>query len=653
MPHLGSTLLGTAAIAGLLAVLALAPLSAEPGDDPQLERDLVTDAGAPWDRLAGAAALSAVPPLQPLGAVAEDLSGFLPPVGTIDPKLESGLSQLVADARSGGDLQRLAMHLGIPLLNDGLTVIVETDPSDADNVRRAVSDLGLEVQGAYEGWVQVRATVDRLLLLTQISAVKFVRRPMQLVGQGITTEAIARVGVQPWQEAGFRGQGARVAIIDQGFFGYKARIAFGELPKNVITRSFVSGLEDVDRRTRHGTACAELIYDIAPDAQLYLVTIGTEVELADAVIWLINENVQVISFSMGAPAAPNDGTAPLDRVVDRAHAAGLLWLNASGNYGAGHWSGTFQDDGEGWHGFAPGQRLFPLEIGADEQALFLLVWDDWPVSNQDFAIYLFWRSIDGSLQLMAYSDSAQTGQQPPGEVMTAFGPPRGTYYVAIRRQQASRPVRFHLYSLAQDLKGGVPEGSAVSPSTARGAVAVGATNGFDQVQAYSSRGPSGDGRMKPDLVAPDAVSTESFGFQGFPGTSAAAPHTAGLAAVLLSAYSWMRGPDLLYFLQQNALPLGPERRSNVWGAGRVQLGALASVPPTSPTLTPTPTKTPAGTATVTPTGTLTPSRTPTAVRTSTPTRPPTSPTATSTPAAAPTGVAWPSTTRYLPLIYRR
>jgi len=356
---------------------------------------------------------------------------------------------------------------------------------------------------------------------------------------------------------------------------------------------------------------------------------------------------------MVAPSAPNDGTAPLDRLVDRAHAAGVLWLSASGNYGAGHWSGTFRDDGDGWHAFAPGQRLFPMEIGPDEQALFLLVWDDWPVSTQDYAIYLFWRSIDGSLQLMAYSDSAQTGDQPPGEVMSAFGPPRGTYYIAIRRQQSTRPVNFHLYSLAQDLRGGVPEGSAVSPSTARGAVAVGATNGFDQVQAYSSRGPSGDGRMKPDLVAPDAVSTESFGHLGFPGTSAAAPHTAGLAAVLLSAHPWMRGPDLLYFLQEHALPLGQERRSNIWGAGRVQLGAVPSVNPAVPTITPTPTRTPAGTATVTPTGTLTPSRTPSPTRTATATRPPASPTITPTPESQPTGVAWPSTHRYLPLIYRR
>jgi subtilisin family serine protease len=72
------------------------------------------------------------------------------------------------------------------------------------------------------------------------------------------------------------------------------------------------------------------------------------------------------------------------------------------------------------------------------------------------------------------------------------------------------------------------------PGHARGAVTVGAV-AFDSLalEGYSSRGPTADGRPKPDLAAPARVRTASYG-ESFPGTSAAAPHAAGAAALLLS-----------------------------------------------------------------------------------------------------------------------
>jgi len=60
-------------------------------------------------------------------------------------------------------------------------------------------------------------------------------------------------------------------------------------------------------------------------------------------------------------------------------------------------------------------------------------------------------------------------------------------------------------------------------------------NGF--AEPYSARGPTNDGRVKPDIVAPDDVAVS--GAAGFPtpflGTSAAAPHIAGMAALPVDA----------------------------------------------------------------------------------------------------------------------
>lgn len=119
---------------------------------------------------------------------------------------------------------------------------------------------------------------------------------------------------------------------------------------------------------------------------------------------------------------------------------------------------------------------------------------------------------------------------------------------------------------------------------------------------FSSRGPTLDGRMKPDIAAIDGVSTTKAGsFSGpFFGTSAAAPHLGGIAALLLQSAPCLLNrtastvpassarATVRNLVVGNAFPLSPSP-DNVFGAGRAD--AFASVSATLPTWKGTPTLT--------------------------------------------------------------
>ncbi|HLY63655.1 MAG TPA: S8 family serine peptidase [Terriglobia bacterium] len=111
---------------------------------------------------------------------------------------------------------------------------------------------------------------------------------------------------------------------------------------------------------------------------------------------------------------------------------------------------------------------------------------------------------------------------------------------------------------------------------------------------FSSQGPTLDGRNKPDISGIDGVSiTGAGGFENpFFGTSAAAPHIAGIAALLLESKSCLLSSansgednvtartDLRNLLLNNAIPLGGPSPNNIFGAGRAD--ALGSVNATIP-----------------------------------------------------------------------
>jgi hypothetical protein len=92
--------------------------------------------------------------------------------------------------------------------------------------------------------------------------------------------------------------------------------------------------------------------------------------------------------------------------------------------------------------------------------------------------------------------------------------------------------------------------------------------------------PARETRAKPDLVAFDGVTTAVPGFNPFYGTSAAAPDTAAVAALMLAKNSCRTPAQIQRALVASAVDIGASGTDPVAGAGDLDaLAALEAVPP--------------------------------------------------------------------------
>ena len=127
--------------------------------------------------------------------------------------------------------------------------------------------------------------------------------------------------------------------------------------------------------------------------------------------------------------------------------------------------------------------------------------------------------------------------------------------------------------------------SITDPGNAESVITVGATHRFQPhtygVSYFSSRGPTGDGRVKPDVLAPGEriySSVLNKKYDAKDGTSMAAPHVSGVAAMMMARHREFLGqPERIKrILMKTATDLGRERYFQ--GAGMVDaLRALQAV----------------------------------------------------------------------------
>ena len=509
------------------------------------------------------------------------------------PKLQSALARLEEIFISSG-LARAKEFAGMrkmDMVEDRVRVVTVTMtmPNQVQTrmvvsaMKQRIEALGGKIELTYRQLIQNYIPIQSLETLAADPLVKYVRLPMKPVPLEVVSEGVSKTGAGQWKDiVPYRAQAeAKICILDVGFKGYTSLLG-SELPTSVETRSFRAD-QDIFADEVHGTANAEIVHDMAPNAKLWLVNFETDLEHYSAVDWIIRQKVHVISYSLGwFNAGAGDGTGPICADVEAAASHDIIWATSAGNAAEDHWEGNFNDpDGDGWHNFSGTDRYLEFHAPANMPVAAYLNWNDWGTwngsdysgSNQDFDLYLyFW--IGTSWGFVDKSSNLQNGSQwPIEEIGGWFTSTAGKWAVSIRKTSATKPVRLELFTYNNDeaIEYFVSSGSITIPADAPSALTVGATSWTDDsLHFYSAWGPTHDGRVKPDLTAPSGVSTSTYGQRGFWGTSASAPHVAG-ACGLIKGNSPYSMSQVRKILEKRAIDLGEPGKDNKSGYGRLNL----------------------------------------------------------------------------------
>jgi subtilisin family serine protease len=451
----------------------------------------------------------------------------------------------------------------------------------------ALKAYGCEIIKTGDAVIKAKVPIYMLdQIADHVNGISFIRLPDRPLAD-VVSEGVNLTGASSYQLSGYNGTNAKVAIIDLGFADLSAAIVAGVLPSSVIkidcTGNDCAPTDFPSEEEVHGTAVAEIVHEMAPGAQLYLIKVGDNLDLKDAKDYCIANGIRIINHSVGwFDTNFYDGTCYFDNAVcsaNHAYKNGILWVNAAGNQAQRHYGATFKDtDGDRLHNVTSVSNYIAIHAEAGYVMVFTLTWDAWPVTDQDYDLLLF----DSSHALVAASMNAQTGTQPPAEEIVYPVPTTGTYYLAVRKYSTTGNHRFHIFSFYDDLSPHVASSSLLSPSDATGVMAVAAIDWANWAtgpqEDFSSQGPTSDGRIKPEISGPDGVSSFVYQPDLFFGTSAAAPHVAGAAALILSNVPTLTVSQLWDAITSSAIDMGIPGQDTIYGFGRLNLSTIYVYP---------------------------------------------------------------------------
>jgi subtilisin family serine protease len=472
-----------------------------------------------------------------------------------------------------------------------LDVYVDCSQLGAEQLA-ALGQAGVTVDGVDPDRGRVRgridpAALDRVAAFSWVHAVRPVDRAVVRAGSA-TTEGDAAARADLVRAQGLDGSGVVVGVISDGIDHLRDAQQSGDLPDVAVPNGGCQqGSGD------EGTALVEIVHDVAPGAQLLFAGPADSFEMVEAVQCLTAAGADVIVDDLGFFGEPYFQDGPVAAAVRAAVQAGVSYHSSAGNEAEEHLEQDFvATPNSTLHDFAggAGDNTNTVVVPAGGTLTCILQWNDpFGGSGNDYDLIL----LDQNGSTVAESIDPQQGAQDPIEVVAVTNQSNSDAMANVLIDRfAGEARRLELFCLgASALEHVTAAGSIVGHPALDEVVTVAvidvADPGLDQVESFSSRGPARvdfparEDRAKPDLAGFDGVSISNAGgfpacppFCAFFGTSAASPHTAGVAALLLQKDPSLTPAAIQAALRQGAADIGPAGFDDASGFGR--LDALAA-----------------------------------------------------------------------------
>lgn len=492
--------------------------------------------------------------------------------------------------------------------SERVTVSVHFNDTGAMPKQVGESSIGrVEYVSPLRDVARVSVNASELAALTKMGVVTIVR-PYIREAMGHSTGSVLTQGDALHRanaarsQFGVDGKGTSVCVISDGVTTRAAAQATKDLPAaiEVCPQSPGSGDE--------GTAMLEIVHDLAPGANLAFCSAVDS--LFDSILWSAtkannNKGCDVIVDDFFDLTEPRFQVSDESQLINEAtRQLGITYVSSAGNLARDNYRQFFRDAGRGaqtanagFHDFgvAAGQASsigFPVIVAPGGRSAVFLQWSEaFGKAKNDFVMSAVLQggtpltATSSPLKLDLATDLVQDGTGVPIEavVVTNTSDAVQQFFVLVKRKSGNDVVELSLVNngnlgsvFATNFR--TTEKSIYGHSGAEktiSAAAVDAANpGLRTIEAFSSRGPvityfdnAGNSRFsvlpKPDVTGVDGVSVTGAG--GFPktffGTSAAAPHIAGIAALILSRDA---GADVRNVLRFTSDPRGA---FDVWGSG--------------------------------------------------------------------------------------
>lgn len=478
-------------------------------------------------------------------------------------------------------------------------VVVEIAVKGAvpESLVRQIEHLGGQVLFQSDRWGQVRASlplkaVEEVAAADAVASIKLPSRARTNIG-AVTSQGVVSHGANTAKASGYDGTGVKVGVLSDSASAARVAvlIASGDLPPDVVVLPGQDGAPGTDE----GAAMMEIVHDLAPGAKLYFATAYNGVaSFANNILALqaAGCNVIVDDVTYFDEGVFQDG--PIAQAVNEVTGLGVTYFSSAANSGnltdgtSGTWEGDFLNGGVvtgpigvgGETGFfhnfgttASPQNYDSLTVAT---SFISLKWSDrLGGSSNDYDLFIL--NSTGTT-VKGFSAGAQTGAQDPFEFVeqgtncgtvaaSGYCPAAGDRIVVVLFNGESRALHIDTERGQLSVQ---TAGATFGHNAGLNTVSTAATywnsaktgtklfTGFaNRTETFSSDGPrkifydpdgsaitpgnflfgtnGGTTLQKPDITAADGVSTHTPGFSPFFGTSAAAPHAAALAALVLQA----------------------------------------------------------------------------------------------------------------------